>query len=177
MKVCRIDCWLWLYERILYFHQKPLVIYLSPTDYLGVTCTETPRWGAHCSKIAAKANKSLGLIRGSLKPWSVEVKERAYMTLVRPTLEYFSSSWNHYTDKIYGQNQVYKISPTYLLPITGKCFSFQLSIFPKGIRVWNCSLISLPADVLRGLFVTHSFLPHGRLLNTPNIYVHQPQAV
>ena len=43
---------------------------------------------ADCSKIAAKANKSLGLIRRSLKPCSAEVKERAYMTLlVRPTLE------------------------------------------------------------------------------------------
>ena len=56
------------------------------------------RWGAHCSEIAAKANKSLGLNRRSLKPCSAEVKERAYMTLVRPTLEYASSSWNPYTD-------------------------------------------------------------------------------
>ena len=31
--------------------------------------------------------------------------------------------------------------------------------------------ISLPADVLWGSFVTHSFLPHGRLLNTADIYV------
>ena len=36
---------------------------------------------------------------------------------------------------------------------------------------------SLPADVLWGSFVTHSFLPHGRLLNTADIYVHQSQAV
>ena len=56
------------------------------------------RWGAHCSKIAAKANKSLGLMRRSLKPCSAKVKEGAYMTLVRPTLEYASSSWNPYTD-------------------------------------------------------------------------------
>ena len=63
-------------------------------DYLGVTCTETLRWGAHCSKIAARANKSLGVIRRSLKPYSAEVKEGAYMTLVRPTLEYASFSWN-----------------------------------------------------------------------------------
>ena len=67
-------------------------------DFLGVTCTETLCWGAHCSKIAAKANKTLGLIRGSLRPCSIQVKERAYLTLVRPTLKYFSSSWNHYTD-------------------------------------------------------------------------------
>ena len=30
---------------------------------------------------------------------------------------------------------------------------------------------SLPADVLWGSFVTHSFLPHGRLLNRADIYV------
>ena len=36
---------------------------------------------------------------------------------------------------------------------------------------------SLPADVLWGLFVTRSFLPHGRLLNTADIDVHQSQAV
>ena len=36
---------------------------------------------------------------------------------------------------------------------------------------------SLPADVLWGSFVTHSFLPHGRLLNTSDIYVHQSQGV
>ena len=36
---------------------------------------------------------------------------------------------------------------------------------------------SLPADVLWGSFVTHSFLPHGRLLNTADFYVHQSQAV
>ena len=43
------------------------------------------------SKIAAKENEFLGLIRRSLKPCSAEVKERAYMTLVRTTLEYASS--------------------------------------------------------------------------------------
>ena len=36
---------------------------------------------------------------------------------------------------------------------------------------------SLPADVLWGSFVTHLFLPHGRLLNRADIYVHQSQAV
>ena len=36
---------------------------------------------------------------------------------------------------------------------------------------------SLPADVLWGSSVTHSFLPHRRLLNTADIYVHQSQAI
>ena len=61
---------------------------LSQCDYLGIRCSETLRWDAHCSKVAAKANNTLGLIRRTLKPCSSEVKERAYMMLVRPTLEY-----------------------------------------------------------------------------------------
>ena len=71
---------------------------VSECDYLGVRCTEALRWGSHCSKIVAKANKSLGLIRRLLKPCRPDVKERAYMSLVRPTLEYASSSWNPHTD-------------------------------------------------------------------------------
>ena len=36
---------------------------------------------------------------------------------------------------------------------------------------------SLPAHVLWGSSVTYSFLPHRRLLNTADIYVHQSQAI
>ena len=42
----------------------------------------------HCSKTAAKADKSLGLIRRSLKPCSAEVKEESLyiaLTLVGPS--------------------------------------------------------------------------------------------
>ena len=38
------------------------------------------------------------LIRRTLKPCCREVKERAYMTLVRPTIEYASSTWNPHTN-------------------------------------------------------------------------------
>ena len=55
----------------------------------------------------------------------------------------------------------------------------QISQAARQIRRTNqiWVVISLPADVLWGSFVTHSFLPHGRLLNTADIYVHQSQAV
>ena len=43
----------------------------------------------------------------------------------------------------------------------------------KIMHLFETSLdfISLPADVLWGSFVTHSFLPHGRLLNRADFYV------
>ena len=55
-------------------------------DYLGKRCSKNLRFGDHCRKIASKASKSLGLIRRCLKPCSKDVKERAYMSLVRPSL-------------------------------------------------------------------------------------------
>ena len=55
------------------------------------------------------------------------------------------------------------------------------SIQGKSIYILGFKLVeikaSLPEDVLWGSFVTHSFLPHGRLLNIADIYVHQSQAV
>ena len=66
-------------------------------DYLSVRCCYKLRWGTQPSKIPDKANEALGLIR-TLKPCNLEVKERAYLTLVRPILEYAAPVWNPFTD-------------------------------------------------------------------------------
>ena len=63
-------------------------------DCLGVRCTRDLRWGSHCRKIASSASSTLGIIRRTLKPCTAEVKERAYMALVRPKLEYAAAVWN-----------------------------------------------------------------------------------
>ena len=72
---------------------------VSSQDYLGVTQTSDLKWKKHCEKVACKANKTLGLIRRTLKACNCQVKERAYQALVRPKLEYASSAWNPYTDR------------------------------------------------------------------------------
>ena len=101
---------------------------VSQCDYLGVRCSETLRWGAHCSKVAAKANKTLGLIRRTLKPCSREVKQSAYMMLVRPTLEYASSSWNPHTDTdINRLEQVQKSAARFV------CNNYKLTTSTSGL--------------------------------------------
>ena len=65
--------------------------------YLGVTITKDLRWNTHCQLILNKANKTLGLLRRTLSPCSNEVKSKAYMSLVRPQLEYGAEAWNPYT--------------------------------------------------------------------------------
>ena len=62
----------------------------SSTKYLGVTITSTLRWNEHCDNICKKANSTLGLLKRILGSCSPTVKTRAYLSLVRPKLEYAS---------------------------------------------------------------------------------------
>jgi len=67
--------------------------------YLGITCNSQLRWSEHVNNISTKANRTLGIVRRILKPCSTDVKSRAYISLVRPQLEYASAVWNPYEDK------------------------------------------------------------------------------
>ena len=73
---------------------------LSPVKnhpYLGVVLSNDLRWNSHVENIAVKANKSLGLIaRRNLYPCSENTKRSAYVTIVRPILEYATAVWDPY---------------------------------------------------------------------------------
>ena len=76
--------------------------YLTPTDkhdYLGVRCRRELRWSSHCSKVSNRANKSLGLLRRTLKPCCERVKEQAYLSIVRPIAEYAAPVWSPHTNR------------------------------------------------------------------------------
>ncbi|XP_072051514.1 uncharacterized protein [Amphiura filiformis] len=64
--------------------------------YLGVELDSKLRWNVHYNKTTAKANRVLGFLKRNLWHCSREIKENAYKTLVRPTLEYASSVWDPY---------------------------------------------------------------------------------
>ena len=66
-------------------------------DYLGVSISHDLRWNDHCHQTIKKANRTLGLLRRTLRPCTKEVKKRAYETLVRPRLEYAAEVWNPHT--------------------------------------------------------------------------------
>ena len=142
---------------------------VSQCDYLGVRCSETLRWGAHCSKVAAKANKTLGLIRRTLKPCSREVKQSAYMMLVRPTLYKFHNGLVNCKFP----DQVTRCTTSFT---RSHCLSYQqlqssvlahsYSFFPRTIRVWNL----LPLDVATSLSLNsfkQSAMPAIRSLKVP----------
>ena len=69
---------------------------ISSTDqhtYLGITLHETMQWSHHIDIVCNKASKAL---RRILSECSTEVKSTAYLTLVRPIMEYATCVWYLY---------------------------------------------------------------------------------
>ena len=69
------------------------------TPYLGVCLSETLEWEAHINKITSKANSTLGFLRRNLKACPPKLRETAYFSLVRSSLEYSSAVWDPFRQK------------------------------------------------------------------------------
>lgn len=70
---------------------------VSSAKYLGVTISDDMSWNRHIDQTCAKANKKLGFLKRNLKVKDSALKEKAYTTMVRPTLEYCSTVWDPHT--------------------------------------------------------------------------------
>lgn len=62
--------------------------------YLGIHFRNDLKWHHHINVILASANRSLGLLRRNLKQAPSHVKRLAYVTLIRPKIEYASAIWD-----------------------------------------------------------------------------------
>jgi hypothetical protein len=72
--------------------------------YLGVNINKDLKWKDHINRIAAKGNKTLGFLKRNLSSCTEDIKETAYKTLVRPTVEYCSAVWDPHT-----QDQIHQL--------------------------------------------------------------------
>ena len=72
---------------------------LSHHPYLGVELSSNLDCSRHIENIIGKATQSLGFIRRNLYSCPECVKSQAYLTLVRPCLEYASSVWDPHIQK------------------------------------------------------------------------------
>ncbi|KAL8621234.1 hypothetical protein ACOMHN_018535 [Nucella lapillus] len=62
--------------------------------YLGVTLRTDLEWAEHIDSITKKASRALGFLRQNLKVAYNKLIEKAYLTFVRPLLEYSSLVWD-----------------------------------------------------------------------------------
>jgi hypothetical protein len=68
---------------------------IKTTKDLGTPVSEDVSWGTHISKITAKANRTLGLIKRTCKDIEDQgIRKLLYLTLVRPQLEFSSELWS-----------------------------------------------------------------------------------
>ena len=75
----------------------------------GVYISCSLNWSKQCAEVKKKATKILGVIQRNLSSCSKAVKQRAYLSLVRPTLEYATPAWSPHTKKdIYNIESVYR---------------------------------------------------------------------
>ena len=56
---------------------------VSSTPYLGVSINENLEWGDHISKIASKANSTLGFLRRNLKGCPSKLEEMSCMESIQ----------------------------------------------------------------------------------------------
>ena len=72
----------------------PLVSFCPGLPYLGITISNNLSWNAHVNATVKKANNSLAFLRRNLARCPKDVKAQSYQTMVRPILEYTSTSWD-----------------------------------------------------------------------------------
>ena len=64
---------------------------------LRVTIADSLNWNVHVDATSKKANNSLAFLRRNLASCPRDIKAQSYQALVRPILEYASTSWDPYT--------------------------------------------------------------------------------
>ena len=63
-------------------------------SYLGIMLNKSLSWSSHISTISSKATRTLNFLKRNLSNCSRKVKESAYLTMVRPQMEYASAVWH-----------------------------------------------------------------------------------
>ena len=84
------------------YNQTLVAVQQNPC--LGVLVFSDLQWNSHVDKTAKKRNSISEFVKRNLHACSVETKQAAYVSLVRPHLEYVTAVWDPYR-----QNQVEKL--------------------------------------------------------------------
>lgn len=87
-----------------YFLYNERVIEQNEVKYLGIIFSSNCSWEAHVNNIVHKANSMLNFLHRNLRQAPSKLRETAYLTYVRPLLEYACEVWdphqNYLTQKI-----------------------------------------------------------------------------
>ena len=100
---------------VYYLETDVLSTVISHT-YLGITVSTNLKWHEHISNICRKATRTLNFVRRNTYCCSQEAKDLAYLSLVRPHLEYAAAAWDRIWPKISSNLKVFNV----VLPVLSK---------------------------------------------------------
>jgi hypothetical protein len=72
---------------------------VTENPYLGITISGNLKWNTHINKISNKASSILCFIRRNLRHCTSNLKQTAYISLVRSVMDYSCVVWDPYLRK------------------------------------------------------------------------------
>lgn len=134
----------------------------SSYKYLGVHLSPNLSWSLHITSIRAKASQTLGYLRRNLRKAPSDVRKLAYLTFVRPQLEFASPIWSPF------QNYL----TTMLESVQNRAARFISGTFDRHASVTKIKLdTSLPPLEKRRsialLCLFHKYVHNSRLSPLP----------
>ena len=149
--------------------------------YLGVAIDNTMSWSSHIQTVSNRATKVLNFIKRNLNNCPSDTKRTAYLTLVRPIMEYAAPVWDPYyntdiykLEKVqrraarwilsdYSRNSVTSLLSSLSIPtLQQRHQSSRLTLFYKIIN--NTLPISIPSHYQRTQFCTRQHHPNHFIL-------------
>ena len=80
-----------------YYSLDNIILQQVPSNaYLGITIAEDLKWNSHINNITKEANSTLGFLRRNLRSCPTSSRRSAYVSLIRPALEYGTVVWDPY---------------------------------------------------------------------------------
>ena len=99
-----------------YYMKGEKLEWCDSVSYLGVTINKHLSWSSHVASIAAKARRNLSFIRRNLYNCPQHIKERSYLAIIRPSIEYASCVWDpHVNTDIKRLEQIQRSAARYTL--------------------------------------------------------------
>ena len=159
-----------LYDHILDVRDEHL--------YLGVLLHKSLSWSNHIAKTSAKASQLFNFLRCNLSNCSPSVKASAYLTIVRPVLEYAASVWDPYQQNdILSLEKVQRRAARWALSDYGTLSSvtnmLEILNWPSlesRRRISRLQTLYKGINNLSGLSIPHYFLPTQRSTRHHHFY-------
>ena len=116
--------------------------------YLGIGIDNTMSWSSHVQTISNRSTKALNFIKRNLYNCPPNTKRIAYLTLVRPIMEYATSVWDpYYNTDIYKLEKVQRRAARWILSeyfrtasVTSLLSSLNLSILQQHHKLSRLTL-------------------------------------